>query len=78
MKRNIDIQNKKYKVEACLKTSDMVVEHKTASTEKNSILKIILKFGGHFVNGNDVDMSYLRSITFNISHRYKYVLKSNK
>ena len=61
MKRNINIQNKKYKVEACVKTSDIVVELKTASTEKKLHIKIILKFGGHFVNGNDVDMSYLRN-----------------
>ena len=34
MKRNIDIQNKKCKVEACMKSSGMVVELKTALTEK--------------------------------------------
>ena len=62
MNKNIDIQNTKCKVEACIKSLGMVVELQTTYAEKKSHIKIILNFGGHFVNGNDVDMSYLRHV----------------
>ena len=60
MNKNIDIRYKKCKVEAFIKSLVMVVELKTSSAEKKLHIKIILKFGGHFVNSNNVDMSYLR------------------
>ena len=34
-----------------------------SSIVKNQHIKIVLKFGGHFVSSNDVDMSYLRKDT---------------
>ena len=40
----------------------MVVKLGMSPVEKKYHIKIILKFGGHFVNGNDVDMSYLRKL----------------
>ena len=56
MNKNIDIQTKECKVEACIMSSGMVVELKMSFAEKKWHIKIILKFGGHFVNGNNVDM----------------------
>ena len=46
----------------------MVFELKTSSVVKKQHIKIVLKFGGHFVSGNDVDMSYLRVNVFSVFH----------
>ena len=42
----------------------MLFELKTSSVVKKQHIKIVLKSGSHFVSGNDVDMSYLRTASF--------------
>ena len=58
---NTDIRNNQCKVQTCIKSSDMVIELETSLAERKYRIKIVLNFGRHFVNGNDVDMSYLRN-----------------
>ena len=57
---NTDIRNNHCKVKTCIKSSDMDIELETSLAEWKYRIKIVLNFGRHFVNGNNVDMSYLR------------------
>ena len=61
---NTDIQNTQCKVQTCIKSSDMVIEFEMSSAERKYRIIIVLDFGHHFVNGNDVDMSYLQKHAF--------------